>query len=218
MTSDRPQPMPGVVAVVLAAGSATRFGATKQLAELDGRPLVAHAVGIARAAGIDRVLLVVGHDADDVVHAAGDVEVVPNPDHRDGQATSVAAGLRAASRHADAHVAVVLLADQPGVDPGAVRTVVAALGEPVTPDGAGRHDAARVRYTDGPGHPVAFARHAWERVCAAVTGDAGARTLFHELDTVPVEVDGPAPRDVDAPTDLAALRAERPDGGDAGAR
>jgi hypothetical protein len=67
---------------------------------------------------------------------------------------------------------VVLLADQPGVGPGSSGTVVAAV--------QGDVEAARARYADGAGHPVAFARRVWPRV-AAVTGDRGARDLLADL-------------------------------------
>ena len=54
--------MTGVFAIVLAAGSATRFGATKQLAEIDNKSLVEHAVEIANEVCQDHCLLVVGHN------------------------------------------------------------------------------------------------------------------------------------------------------------
>jgi molybdenum cofactor cytidylyltransferase len=185
--------------VVLAAGRGTRFGATKQLATVEGLPLVAHAVRAAHAAGIGRVLVVVGHDAATVVGGArrgGEVVEVVNPDHAAGQSTSLRAGLAAASAEGAA-VAVVLLADQPGVDPSVIRAVAGAV--------EGEVEAARARYEDGPGHPVALARSVWGRA-AAVTGDRGARDLLAELDLVEVEVEGRVPMDVDAPEDL-------PDGG-----
>jgi molybdenum cofactor cytidylyltransferase len=181
--------------VVLAAGRAVRFGAPKQLAMVDGLPLVAHAVRVAHAAGLHPVLVVVGYEAAAVAEAArrgGEVQIVDNPDHAAGQSTSLRAGLEAAEDR-DAEVALVLLADQPGIEPDLVRAVVAAVGGP--------SQAARVRYTDGPGHPVALARSVWPRA-AAVTGDRGARDLLAELVVVEVEAAGPAPRDVDVPEDL----------------
>jgi phosphoribosylaminoimidazole-succinocarboxamide synthase len=189
--------------VVLAAGRAQRFGATKQLARVAGRPLVAHAVDAARRAGVDRVFVVVGHDADAVATAAaegGHVEVVTNPDHREGQSTSLRAGIAAAAA-TDAEVAVLLLADQPGVTAAAVARVAAAVGP-----GA---DATRARYDDGPSHPVAFARPVWPRLLH-VRGDQGARALFGDLDVVEVAVPGPMPVDLDRPEDLTALRSGVP--------
>ena len=46
--------------LVLAAGAGTRFGGRKQLAELDGRPLLEHAVQAMTAAPVGRVVVVLG--------------------------------------------------------------------------------------------------------------------------------------------------------------
>jgi molybdenum cofactor cytidylyltransferase len=212
--------------IVLAAGRGARFGSTKQLTRFHGRPLVAHAVVAAHAAGAGRVVVVVGADAQRVATAArsgGEVVVVHNPDHAAGQSTSLAAGIGAllaedpeAGRQgvlggqgghpatgtddprAAVEVAVLVLADQPGIDPDTIRRVVAALA--AAPD----RDAARARYTDGPGHPVAFRRSVWPQL-VTITGDRGARDLLETLSVVEVEVAGAAPRDVDTPADLDGL-------------
>ena len=51
-----------VFALVLAAGSSTRFGTTKQTIEIDGVPLVKFALSAAADACGDRTILVTGHD------------------------------------------------------------------------------------------------------------------------------------------------------------
>ena len=62
--------------------------------------------------------------------------------HRDGQATSLAAGLHAVSD--DSEAAVVLLADQPGVTTEDVTALVDGFRR-------SRRQIVRVRYVDGPG-------------------------------------------------------------------
>jgi phosphoribosylaminoimidazole-succinocarboxamide synthase len=69
--------------------------------------------------------------------------VVANREHAAGQSTSLRAGIVAAS-DGDAQVAVVLLADQPDVEPAVVRDVVATV--------QGDVEAARARYDDAAGH------------------------------------------------------------------
>jgi molybdenum cofactor cytidylyltransferase len=196
---------------VLAAGSSTRFGSPKQLAVVDGLPLVAHAVRAAHGAAVADVLVVVGHEAEAVADAAGlggPVTVVHNLDHAEGQSTSLRAGLHAAGR-SGAGVAVVLLADQPGVTADTIRAVTGAV--------AGDVEAARARHEDGASHPVAFARRVWDRA-AAVTGDRGARDLLAQLSVVEVAVPGPAPADVDVPGDLPTRGAAPAAGGGADPR
>ena len=189
-----------MAALVLAAGGGRRFGGTKQLAELDGRPLVAHAVATAVAARLAPVVVVVGHDAEAVAEAArqgGEVEVVVNRRYAEGQSASLRTGVAAVVSRPDVRALVVLLADQPGVLPETVRKVVGAV--------RGGAVAARARYEDRPGHPVAFDRRVFGRL-AEVEGDAGARQLLAALHTVEVRVPGPLPEDVDTPDDLARWR------------
>ncbi len=179
-----------MVAVVLAAGEGRRFGGTKQLARLGGRPLVAHVVAAARDGGADEVVLVVGHEARRVAQAASEehpIHVVTTPQVAAGQAASLLAGIAAAT-DLDAGVVVVLLADQPEVGADTVRAVTAAVraGAPV----------ARVRYDDGSGHPVAFARRVLPRL-ADLRGDRGARELLAGLGVVEVARRRPAPADLD---------------------
>ncbi len=194
-----------VAAVVLAAGAGSRFPGTKQVAEVDGLPLVAHAVATAHASEIDRVLVVVGHDGEEVARAAGRggaVQVIWNPDHRHGQSSSLRAGIDAASELEGVEVVVILLGDQPHVSPEAVRGVTAAV--------RGGAEAARARYDDGPGHPVALARRVWPRI-VRVEGDVGARTILPTLALTHVRVPGRAPVDVDTTSDLGRLGGNRGD-------
>lgn len=193
MTADGTGPG-AVTALVLAAGRGTRFGGRKVLAELRGTPLLAHVVAVARAAGLEVVTVVPDDPA--VVAAAtatgAAVAVTPDP----------SAGLRASLQHglgalpAGTAAAVVLLGDQPGVDPAVVRAVVDAWR-------AAPGAAWRARYADGPGHPVLLPATAWPDVLRAGPADVGARDLLPALGLHELAVAGPAPRDVDRPEDLA---------------
>ena len=73
--------------LILAAGAGTRFGdATKQLADLRGKPLLQHAVDTMNAA-LERVVVVLGHDADAIRARVGfgDASVVLCEDWAKGQ-------------------------------------------------------------------------------------------------------------------------------------
>lgn len=182
--------------MVLAAGTGSRFGRTKQLAPLRGKPLAQHAIDAA-AREVDEVVVVLGHDADAVEAALrlpANARVVRNPRYAEGQASSLAVGLRACDPGSAA--AIVLLADQPGIGPEHVRALVSAFRARPAP-------AIRLRFTDAPG-PALLARAIWPEL-ERLEGDVGARVWLEAHPEVVswVELDEPAPADVDRPEDLA---------------
>lgn len=189
---------PDVVALVLAAGRGMRFGrGVKPAAELDGRPLVAHAVDAAVAGGVDHVVVVAGFGAPVVERILAEthpsVTVVRNRRWRDGQAYSLRAGVEVAERDPTVQAVLVLLADEPRVPAAAVAAVAATDA-----------DLARARYDDAPGHPVRLGRGVWP-AAHRLEGDEGARSLLAAGTVVEVPVPGPRPADVDTPADLTRL-------------
>ncbi len=130
----RPEARGPVAAVVLAAGSSTRMGRNKLLLRLDGESLVRRAARRALAAGLDPVVVVLGHEAD-LAAAELDglaVRTVVNPDHAGGIHTSRVAGLAAVPPGSGA--AIVLLADMPFVTEGMLAAIAAlhrASGAPL---------------------------------------------------------------------------------------
>jgi CTP:molybdopterin cytidylyltransferase MocA len=176
--------------LVLAAGEGRRFGGSKQLTEVDGRPLVEHA--LAALAGLDRVAVVLGAHADDVRAGAdlGAAEVVLCPGWAEGMSASLRAGLAAL---ADADEVVIVLADQPGVPAAAVDRVRSAPGP-----------AARAVYGGEPGHPVVVRRPLLDRA-DELRGDAGFRALLEGAAEVECS-DLADPRDIDTREDLEVRR------------
>jgi molybdenum cofactor cytidylyltransferase len=184
-----------ISAVVLAAGSSTRFEATKQLAVVRGKTLVQHAVDAA-ACAVGEVIVVLGHDADAIEAGLAlppNARLVRNARFAEGQSTSLAAGIAACAPGSEA--AVVLLGDQPGIREDHVRALATVFED----TGA---EILRLRFRDGPG-PTLLARAVWSEL-EAIAGDVGARALF---DADPgrvrwIAVDEDVPADVDSPEDL----------------
>lgn len=145
-----------VGAVVLAAGAGERLGGRpKALLELGGVPLVMRQLIALSGAGVDEVVVVLGHHAEAVEAAVRQfpITLVRNPSPEDGQASSVRVGLRALSPKLDA--VIVALADQPLIDTQDIVALIGAFKK--------RGDAAmvvpRVERADGepmPGNPVIF--------------------------------------------------------------
>jgi molybdenum cofactor cytidylyltransferase len=189
-----------VAGVVLAAGLSTRMGQNKLLLEIDGEPLLARAVRCARDAGLDPVVVVVGHEADRVTPVLADrsCTVVFNPSYEGGQYTSLAAGFRAVGEHVDA--AVVVLPDMPLVTPGMIATLVERH----------RDSGAGIVVSDYGGveaPPTLYDRALFEELRAAERG-CGRRIVARHRDQV-VSVAWPpdALTDLDRPEDVDRVRA-----------
>ena len=183
-----------VSGLVLAAGGSSRLGQPKQLLPFGGATLLDHTLGVARECGFDQLVCVLGGGARDVrarVDLSG-IEVVVNEVFGSGCSSSIAASLDVI----DGDVLVLMLGDQPGVEPASVRALV-----------AGRGDAplAVCRYQDGRGHPFAFARSVFGEL-AALHGDKGVWKLLDRAGDAVAEVpvSGPIPPDVDTWEDYEA--------------
>ena len=184
--------------VVLAAGEGRRFGGTKQIERVAGRPLAQHAIDTLIGAGVGEVLVITGHDADAVesvlqLPAAG--RFVRNPAYRDGQATSLAAAFHEIAEASEA--AVVLMSDQPGITAHDVSALIERFRTT-------RKQIVRLRFIDGPG-PSLLSREIYAEA-GHLHGDVGARVLIasHPEWVEEVEIDRDAPPDIDTPGDLPA--------------
>jgi len=194
-----------VAAVVLAAGRSTRMGGpNKLLADIARRPLVRIAAEEALASRAKPVIVVTGHQREQVEKALAGlpVELVHNPDFADGLGTSVRAGIAAVP--ADADGAIVCLGDMPQVDAGLIDRLIAAFDPDqgalvVMPTFEGRR-----------GNPVLWSRRFFPDL-TAIEGDVGARHLIGRYSEAVVEVplEGKAALvDVDTPEALVGVRAE----------
>lgn len=190
-----------IAGLVLAAGASSRFGSPKALARLDGRPILEHVLDALREAGVGRIVVVLGHAADEVEDGIDwlDEVIVRNPDPRH-LSSSLGVGLAAIDElEPPVDGVVVALGDQPRTRPDVIRALVSA---------ARSSDAtvAVPRYAGGGGsNPVVVLRDAFDLVDEAV-GDRGLGPVLAEHADVVVEVpvEGSNP-DVDTLGDLAAL-------------
>ena len=163
--------MSGVHAVVLAAGSGSRFGGGKLMTPWRGGALIDGALDAAFAAPVKAVHVVVGADPAVAAHAAArGARIVECRDHALGLSASLKAGIAALPE--DAAGALVLLGDMPKVPHAVLQPLVAAIaaGAP-----------AAVPVFDGKvGNPAALSAVLFPKVLA-LEGDRGARALLEGL-------------------------------------
>jgi len=163
--------MPGgpVLGLVLAAGGSTRMGRPKQLAELDGRPLLAHVLAALEDAPVQRRVVALGGAAAEVLARVdlGAAEPVVVEGWAEGMGHVLATAL--ARVPDDWQAVVVLLGDQPLVPGAAVARVVEAWR-------AGAGPVVTAVYGGRPGHPKLFDRRLRPELLG-LTGDTGARDL-----------------------------------------
>jgi molybdenum cofactor cytidylyltransferase len=116
-----------VAGVVLAGGSSTRMGENKLLFDLDGESVVRRVVRQAVAAGLDPVIVVLGHEAELIRRELDGLDstcrTVVNPDYERGINSSLKSGI--AALPATSAAVVVMLADMPLVTTEMIATLVA---------------------------------------------------------------------------------------------
>jgi molybdenum cofactor cytidylyltransferase len=185
----------GLHAIILAAGSGSRFGGGKLMAPWRGGVLLDGALDAAFAAPVAAVHVVVGADPAVAAHAARrGARIVHARDHPQGLSASLKAGIAALPK--DAAGALVLLGDMPRVPHAVLAPLVAAVE-------AGAPAAVPV-FEGRVGNPAALSAALFPEVMA-LEGDRGARSLIEGLGEALVRT--PAPDagvlfDVDRPQDL----------------
>ncbi|MEL6961974.1 MAG: molybdopterin-binding/glycosyltransferase family 2 protein [Pseudomonadota bacterium] len=191
-----------VAALVLAAGRSTRMGQeNKLLVDIDGKPMVNHAIDAMLNSKVDHVVVVIGHEAEAVREVIGEraVTIAYNPAFAEGLSTSLAAGIDALPTNIDG--VLVGLGDMPRLGPGDIDRLVAAFDP-----SEGR--AICVPTVNGKrGNPVLFSNEFLDEI-RGIEGDVGARHLIgaHHDRVFEVEMGNDAALiDVDTKDALRAL-------------
>jgi len=177
-------------ALVLAAGSARRFGSDKLSADFLGEPLVNHAIRAAIASTAQRVIV--------VAHPTLDLSEWKSVEVRRITSTALSQSLQAGVEAArDADGVYIFLGDMPLVPHDLAASLAARIGD---------HHAAMPFHDGRFGHPVLLSRAAFADV-ATLHGDAGLGKLLRSRDDI-VRVDCSSPfihADVDRSSDLSIL-------------
>lgn len=192
---------PRIAGVILAAGGSARFGSPKQLITHYGENIVRRAARAALEAGLNPVIVVLGAYASTILpFLAGldSVVTVLNDNWEDGQSTSLITGLDEAQRQ-ECDAAVILLADQPGIDSDSIERLVREY-EP--------HQAVASEYGGILGAPALVPSEFFSEL-RTIRGDQGAgKWLRENPDRVTAIAMSEAAFDIDTPDDLEHLPPE----------
>jgi molybdenum cofactor cytidylyltransferase len=163
--------------LVLAAGRSSRMGRAKATLPVDGvDTFLSRIVRTFLGAGIDDVVVVLGHDADAIAESLTTsslpVRFALNRDYDRGQLSSIRAGLGVVDRPGVTAVLLTLV-DIPLVSDSTVKSIVARFhetGAPVVrPVSAGRH-----------GHPILLARSLFDLV-RSTSEEAGLKPVVRQF-------------------------------------
>jgi molybdenum cofactor cytidylyltransferase len=201
-----------IPAIVLAAGRSSRMGRAKAtLPAGDGETFLTRIVRTFLEAGVDDVIVVVGHDADAIAASFSEsglpARFVVNREYDRGQLSSLLAGLSAIDRPG-VSAALVTLVDVPLVSASTVRTVIESYrltGAPIVrPTSGDRH-----------GHPLLIDRSVFGALRAA-DPSAGAKPIVraHASATGDITIDDEgAFIDIDTEEDYRKTISARTSGG-----
>ncbi len=184
--------------VLLAAGTSSRMGKNKLFLEIDSETVLRRAVRTAVAAGLDPVLVALGHESD---RARAEPEGLPcltliNPRYAEGISTSLRAAISTLPKRAAA--AVVMLADMPLVTAAMLRELVGRWrGEPLVVS----------LFGDVVAPPILYARSLFPELCALDGNGCGKRVIKqHRAQAAEVRWPKSALQDLDVPEDLERFR------------
>ncbi|MCW3490138.1 molybdenum cofactor cytidylyltransferase [Dethiobacter alkaliphilus] len=159
-----------IYAIVLAAGTSSRMQTPKQLLTYQGRPLIRHTVETIVKSKAERVLVVVGAEAQEVCAALEGlpVQIVVNERYAQGQSTSVKKGL-AALTDKEPHGVLFALGDQPLLKSETIDTLINSFLE--------YNGIIVPYYQQAPGNPVIFAQKYLPEF-NSLSGDMGGRAVI----------------------------------------
>jgi molybdenum cofactor cytidylyltransferase len=181
-----------IAAVVLSAGESSRMGRPKALLPIEGETFIGRIVGSLKRTQVGKILVVLGHNADQLAAAIGalPVEILINPNYQLGQLSSLQVAVRTLLSDPDCDGMLVHLVDHPYIDASLVDRMIRQFYE-------SKKDIVVPRCRGKRGHPVLFSRRLFgalldapmDQGAKAVVNAHGAATLEMETDEEGITVD-----------------------------
>jgi molybdenum cofactor cytidylyltransferase len=196
--------MAEIGAIILAAGSGSRIGRTKQLLKIDGESLVRRTAQSAVDAGLRPIIVVTGSESDAVASELNGLGVTAafNPIWANGIGSSIRCGvseLLKASAAVDA--AVILLCDQPRLTADVLLRLIAAFQK------AGKA-AAACEFAGTVGPPCCFGRSLFSELAKIPDRDGAKKVLMVDRIRLTKIAWAEGAIDIDTPSDWERVRSE----------
>jgi molybdenum cofactor cytidylyltransferase len=191
-----------VAGVVLAAGTSSRMGTNKLFLSLGGETVLQRAVRTAATAGLDPIIVVLGHENERARAALDGLRCAPvvNPDFVQGINTSLRSGIAAVPESAAA--ALVLLADMPLVTAEMLAAIVAHYRNGDAPLVVSNYAGV-----DAP--PMLYDRTLFPELRALEGEGCGKKVVKrHRSEAVQIAWPAGALTDLDLPADVERVRAQ----------
>ncbi len=199
----RPKTKDQITAILLAAGRSRRMGAFKPLLPFGESTVIESCIINLRSAGIEEIIVVIGHRADDVRKQLKEFDLgfAINPDPDSEMSASIALGVERVGPQAEA--ILIALVDQPAVSGEVIRQLIdewrRTRARLIQPECNGRG-----------GHPILIDL-AYRNELLTLDNERGLRALFdaHRKEVRRVPVESPyVARDMDTWEDYVGLHQE----------
>jgi molybdenum cofactor cytidylyltransferase len=189
---------PLIAAIVLAAGSSSRMGKSKQLLMINNEPLLLRSVKAAVESGIGNVTVVLGanEQAHKEILQGLPVDIVSNYYWKSGMGSSIKTGMNALlHKHPETGAVIIMVCDQPAVDAEHLRTLITKHSQTRAPIVASS-------YADTLGVPALFARPFFSNILI-LKDEQGAKKIITQFSSKVHPIDFPAGADdLDTDADL----------------
>ena len=194
-----------VAGILLAAGTSTRMGKTKQLLPFGEKTLIERVLVEALNSELERIVLVLGYQAVEIKKIINPVSpqpkltIIENRQFKQGISSSIIAGL-SEIENTHEHV-MILLGDMPFIHRDLINLLIRRYLQSGCSIGA-------IKGQERPVHPVMFSRELYAELLA-LQGDVGARALFTKYSdkVCLIEPEGPYDaKDIDTPEDYAGIQ------------
>ena len=162
--------------ILLAAGSSSRMGQSKQLLEVNGMPLLLHSVQAALKSNAKSINVVLGANElahHEIIRNLG-VNVISNHYWKSGMGSSIKAGLNYVVRkYSDTEAVIIMVCDQPAIDATHLRKLTSAFKETGSPIVASS-------YSRTLGVPALFSRSFFSNVLM-LKDEQGAKKIIEQF-------------------------------------